>query len=55
MGAKELEYTAVIWWMSELRMTRKLEDGNKMEARFQQASDRPASGSTCPTCGQKIP
>ena len=55
MGAKELDYTALTWWMSELRMQRGLEDGNKMEARFQQASDKPASGSICPTCGQEIP
>ena len=55
MGAKELTYTAMVWWMSELKLERKLDDGNKMEARFQQASDKPASGSICPTCGQKIP
>lgn len=55
MGAKELEYTAVIWWMSELRLERKLDDGNTMEARFQKAADKPVSGSVCPTCGQKIP
>jgi hypothetical protein len=55
MGAKELDYTAMIWWMSELRLARHLDDGNKMEARFQKAADKPASGSICPTCGQKIP
>jgi hypothetical protein len=55
MGAKELEYKALIWWMKELRMERELSDGNKMEARFLRAPDKPASGSICPTCGQKIP
>jgi len=55
MGAKELSYTAMLWWMSELRLERKLDDGNKMEARFQQAPKKLASGSICPTCGQKIP
>ena len=55
MGAKELTYTAVVWWTNELRLERELDTGNAIQARFKRAADKPESGQICPTCGQPVP